>query len=346
MSQEATEHSISKRNSSAIEYPITLDEFLKAEIPPVQYILKPVLPEKGKLLISAHQGSCKTFVVLNLACAISSGISPYLDEIDISKRKVLCVIGEGGESELKRRLERMAEMPGINKENLILTYEPNMDICDGKEKEDGFDKLKSMITDWKPQVLILDPIGQLWSGNENEKQEVKCLTALFDSLIQEYQISLIVTQHWKKPGKNMSEGGHMASGSYWWIAWVDGHITLKGNAKSLNLHFDKIRSNEGGVEYKDLTLRLSEENFWMDCIGIKGEQVNKQQLNKLFNSFGSERVKFNDLADKTEEERLCSRNTLYKILESNSEFIIDKSKKSCFYVCKNDLDDNGSTFKT
>ena len=80
--------------------------------------------------------------------------------------------------------------------------------------------------DFNINVLILDPIGSAWQGDENDKKEVSKLTSRFDSLISRKNISIVIVHHWRKPTRDSKTGGEMASGSYKWAAWVDIHITL------------------------------------------------------------------------------------------------------------------------
>jgi RecA-family ATPase len=323
-----------------ISYPITLERLLQSQLPPVEYVIKPVLPVGGKLIISAHQGSCKTFYSLNLACAIASGITPYLGELEITKRRVLAVLGEGGESEMKRRLESMATTLGIDKQNLFLAYRTGIDLLTG----DGQSSMKTLIKIASPAVLVLDPIGQFWNGNENERESVKSLTRFLDSLIRDYGISIIITHHWKKPSKDSGSGNHMASGSYWWTAWTDGHITLKGNADKLTMSFEKVRTDIKPDE--KLELRLKEDNLWLEMIGITGVKVSDKQLDDIFRSFGSSKVKLTDLVEKMRKgQEGPSRNTIEKYIRKSTTYQIDDTEKRCFYVVrKNDNED--SRFKT
>jgi len=311
-----------------VKYPITLEDFLKEDIPEVEYIIKPVLPRQGKLLISAHQGSCKTFLALNLACAIASGLSPYLQEIEIKQAKVLCILGEGGEAELRRRLDPMANRPGINTQNLVLDYNPSLDLASCESRE----ILEKNVANIKPEVLILEPIGQLWAGNEIDKEEVRELTKYLDSLIDKYYLTLIITHHWKKPSRDISSGGQMASGSYWWTAWVDGHITLKGKHDNLTLAFDKVRS--GIKPDEGLIIRLREEDFWLEYIRGVDNKINDRDLDCIFSSFGQDEVKLVDLASAAETKGVCVRNTLEKAIRQSTKYKIDKTKTRCFYVSR------------
>ena len=122
----------------------------------------------------------------------------------------------------------------------------------------------------------------------------------------------------------------MASGSYWWTAWVDGHITLQGDVTKLQLSFDKVRS--GIRPDKKLTLRLREEDFWFEVIGIDGKRLLDKELDTVFDTFGSDKVRLSYLADNVSDT--CSRNTLESLIKKSPKYFLDKTDKRCFYVVK------------
>jgi len=315
------------KNDTKIEYPVTLDELLKANIPPVQYVIKPILPDKGKLLISASEGSCKTFFILNLSCAIGSGMSHYLG-MDIIKKPVLCIMGEGGESELKRRYEYMSTLQGIDKDNISVAYVHSADLF----SEEGRNGMLDMLECCRSGVLILDPISQFWTGDENKKEDVSKLMKIFDEFISFFDISIILVHHWRKPSQTSSSGGQMASGSYGWTANADGHVTLQGDAGNLVLSFAKVRS---GIKPREqLILRLREEDLWLELVGTKGNKVYFAKLDEIFDSLGSSRVKLSELAKKVKDMGFCSRNTLEKVICQDHKYVIDRTNKRCLWVIK------------
>jgi hypothetical protein len=124
----------------------------------------------------------------------------------------------------------------------------------------------------------------------------------------------------------------MASGSYWWTAWVDGHITLKGKHDNLTLAFDKVRS--GIKPDEGLIIRLREEDFWLEYIRGVDNKINDRDLDCIFSSFGQDEVKLVDLASAAETKGVCVRNTLEKAIRQSTKYKIDKTKTRCFYVSR------------
>jgi len=326
-----------KQPTPAIHYPLSLTQFLKLKISLVEHILKPVLPVGGIYLISASEGSCKTFYCMNLACSIASGHATFLDEFEIKRKKVLYIMTEGGEPEMKRRFERMASVRGVDTNNLMVAYVPDLNIFDGKKiQEDGYQKLKKLIQDSNPDVVILDPITQFWSGNENDKQEVQGLIRILKSLIHNPKRSMIISHHWRKPSRGNQFGSNMTSGSYWWKGAVDGLITLKGNANKLTMEYGKVRS--GVMPNTILDLRLREEDFWLEVTRKCTKQekgITDEDIDRAWEHFASDRVKMSELSREAKEMNVCrSGNTLRKAIEQSENYRMDESKPRCHFVVK------------
>ena len=97
----------------------------------------------------------------------------------------------------------MVETELIEPEGIFVKTIMGMDLLDTKTQE----KLEQWIKDLKINVLILDPIGSAWQGDENDKKEVSKLTSRFDSLIERLRISIVIVHHWRKPTRDSKSGG-------------------------------------------------------------------------------------------------------------------------------------------
>jgi RecA-family ATPase len=66
----------------------------------------------------------------------------------------------------------------------------------------ALDKIRRQIDEIQPNVLILDPISNFHSGNENAAQEVEYLINQIKILLREYReldLSIVFTHHFGKP---------------------------------------------------------------------------------------------------------------------------------------------------
>ena len=87
------------------------EEFLKANFPPREIILEPLLPAKGLAMIYAPRGIGKTWVALGVAHAIASG-SAFLRWNATTPRRVLYIDGEMPAALLQNSLRRHSRCVG------------------------------------------------------------------------------------------------------------------------------------------------------------------------------------------------------------------------------------------
>ena len=303
-----------------ISPPEEINNFLSREIPPVEFIVQDILQKGGRTMISAPPNIGKSLFVQNLAILMAQGGSSFVDRFDIAKVKVLYLDLEMGESALSQRFKSM--LAGQPIENLYIRSGSDIDLLDEQYQR----SLEEWIDAFGIEVLIIDPIGDAWMGDENTKQDVAKLTSYLDSVREKYGISILIVHHWRKRSKDFKRGGEMASGSYKWNAWLDTHITLEGaDTKSVTLSCEKSRNVQKfepliiGVEGKDLTF------------SYKGEFKKKfddSTVVEIYEACECDWVSVPDLCKMAVNLKICSKDTVRKLLKESNRFEIDKSEKT------------------
>ena len=86
--------------------PITLDELLNRDIKPREFVIEPLLHERGLAMVFAWRGVGKTWFALGLGYAIATG-GKYLKWTAKKPRRVLHVCGEMPAADLKERFEKV-----------------------------------------------------------------------------------------------------------------------------------------------------------------------------------------------------------------------------------------------
>ena len=302
---------------SAKSMPSSLPALLEKDIPPVEYLIDGILQKEGRTMISASPNIGKSFFLQNLALAIASGQDKFLGKFPVTQGRVLYLDLEMGEPALKQRFQQMCK--DIKTENLFIKYEPGFDLLDVKDQK----SLEEWISKFKIDVLIIDPIGDAWSGDENNKQEVGKLTSYLNKLKSKYKIAILISHHWKKKTKENKRGGEMASGSYKWQAWLDHHITLEGDINCVTVSCEKDRNNP---RFDPFIIKLNKETFFFEFVTDFEQKFNEQTLSDLFDSFNSERVEVKQLIERAKEQKICAGNTIRKLIKESTLFETDKSK--------------------
>ena len=239
--------------------PWPLPEFLKLDIPPVEYFVKDILQKNGKAMISAAPNVGKSILVQNMALDIAAGLPLFMGKFAVAPARVLYLDLEMGESALQERFQKMCKAKGITGENFYLKYLPALNLLE----EQGRTLIDEWLKELNVQVLILDPLGNAWAGDESKQEQVGQLTAYLNTLIKKFSISILVVHHWRKATKDFKSGGQMAAGSYKWEAWLDTHVTLEGQSSGVTVSCHKNRNRP---KFPPFLVKLNVDNLCFEFV--------------------------------------------------------------------------------
>ena len=299
--------------------PEELCDFLKRDIPPVEYFVKDVIQKNGRTMISAPTNVGKSVLIQNIALALTQERIMW-ERFEIQPARVLYLDCEMGESLLKDRFQKMIDLDFVEPKGIFVKTIMGLDLLDVKTQE----KLEKWIADFKVDVLILDPIGSAWQGDENDKKEVSKLTSYFDSLISRKGASIVIVHHWRKPTRDSKSGGEMASGSYKWSAWVDIHLTLNGTAENLTVECQKSRASQ---RFPPFRIKLNPQTMKFEYLGDFTKKFTDDTLLKVFETFNQERVSIPDMIKKAGELKMGSEETIRKLIKCSKFFKVDNAEK-------------------
>lgn len=149
-----------------------IDEFLRLDFSEREFILNPIIPTQGIVMLYASRGVGKTFLALSMACAAAGGFD-LLRWKAIKPRKVLYVDGEMSAQTMQERLEGVmqgilsdstAAIPSDNFKILNVTSQKDFSLdLAMKEDQQALEKHLSGI-----DLLVIDNLSTLTSVKENE----------------------------------------------------------------------------------------------------------------------------------------------------------------------------------
>lgn len=141
---------------------ITLDDFLKRDIPPREMILSPILPSQGLVMMYAKTGVGKTFVALMIAYAVALGDKVFSWHAP-KARKILYIDGEMPAATMQDRLRSIAKGVGRELEDpsyfRIITQDLQSNGIPDLATSEGQKIIESVLGD--AQLLILDNLSCL-----------------------------------------------------------------------------------------------------------------------------------------------------------------------------------------
>jgi hypothetical protein len=229
-----------------------------------------------------------------------------------------------GESMLKERFQKMIAGRDVPKGLIHVKTIMGGNLLD----ESAQAALREWIKALEIEVLVIDPIGSIWLGDENDKGEVSQLTSFFDSLIKDYGIAIVLVHHWRKAGKDFKTGGEMAAGSYKWAAWVDIHITLNGKLGSLTVECQKARA---GKRFEPFRVTLDEEALTFNYAGDFVKKFDNKTLLEVFEACGGGKVSIPAMIKKARELGKGSPAVIRQLIKGSPDFETDTSQKT-YYI--------------
>ncbi len=186
------------------------------------------IPDKCVIAIFAAGGTGKTFLGFQLSACLAAGVNmgPFVvtqQLMPVIRRKVLYICGEDQEEIIHRRLRGIHNhLPGM-KENEPFIRE-NLEIASlvGQDRvlirldhngnpatTEVFGRLKRTIESIKGlDVLILDPLSKFYGLNENDNACGNAWIALLESLVVDYNLSVIFAHH---ESKSQNSSGRLES---------------------------------------------------------------------------------------------------------------------------------------
>jgi hypothetical protein len=183
------------------------DEFLSYEYPPMEYLLNPVLPRQGTMMIAGYRGIGKSFLAQSAAYAIATGVE-LLDWDAPNPTGVLYVDGEmhSGECQARFRaihntLRARARRQPNEALRILSAMENQFGIPDLADPTD--DKGRRMIEEALAscEVLFLDNLSVLCrSGVENDAESWGVMQGWLLSLRSRGK-TVVILHHGGKPDR-------------------------------------------------------------------------------------------------------------------------------------------------
>ncbi len=200
------------------------------------YISGNILPKGGTLLFGGHSKIGKSFLALNMARNLVLGEQLYdCPFVKCEPCKVLLVEQEIGERGLQKRGSTIfynTDLEKVKDSFSYLTKESKLLL----NTKDGIAILEDAISEFEPNVLILDPIGKMHTYDENSAKDIGELFNTFEhfkKINPKQELAVVLSHHMKKPPQGDyakdydALDAHNYRGSVRWFSDPDTIITGK-----------------------------------------------------------------------------------------------------------------------
>ncbi|MEX2225315.1 MAG: AAA family ATPase [Dehalococcoidia bacterium] len=262
--QRTPSPSITEPSPNTVQRLESLDEWLNGDDAPLDVVVGDgsdgaILPIDGKGFVAGSTGIGKTNLLLRLGRCLAEA-APFLGFPVPQPRRVLHVALEGSRRGLRRRLKKVwaAASADVKARYQIVLTQLNL------ATDDGADELERLIAEAGAEVVIIDPLRNAHTWDENSSQEMAQLTGLLDAIIVRNRCALIGAHHDRKkpPLTKRDSGTDRIRGSTALAGWLSFCLSIEKDAKvpdRLNAEWTKVRDAEDGLS--DLTLDFDRETI-------------------------------------------------------------------------------------
>jgi len=230
----------------------------KQEFPNHPWRVKNLIPKEGSAIISSISGERKTWLALEMAKCISTGL-PFLED-EMFKTEgctVLYVDCENSLSELKRRCNQLG-FPEESTHRLYLFNGSDMNF----NSDEGSAWLHAMIQYVGAQVVFVDTFRSVAGGLKEEKaEEIRTFFGRFRKLKDE-GVTIIWLDHFRKPSnfeKKIPQKEHLL-GSQDKTAGVEVLLMLRSEPGSNEIDVYQ-RKNRLSKEVEPFKIKMDD---WLD----------------------------------------------------------------------------------
>ena len=248
---------------------LTIDALLRKEFPPADTMLGGnLLDKEGALLISGPQKVGKSLFATQLALSLA-GRRDFLGfGVGQHDYKVLILQAEVSQQRMKDRfLKQVQAYPEAARDRILNACVFSSVKLDHDE---GVTTVHGWVDEHKPDLVIVDPLANFHSGDENQAQDMSKVTTVLDS-IREKGVAVALVHHHGKGSSNNRNVGHKSRGSSVLPGWYDSHLSLEWAEpkKTVRLQFE-LRHGEVP---EDMILKLNRDTLLFEIQGDDASQI-------------------------------------------------------------------------
>ncbi len=219
---------------------------------PPEWLIDGIMPERGLIGIYGPPGIGKSFLAIDFAMSIGSGI-PW-DGRAVKKGPVLYIAAEGGTGNSKRAGAWMFDR-GVQRTSVAWLLE-SIPIYGDSDQVDRVMERVINEAQIHPKLVVIDTLARCFDGNENEQEDKGRFVAGADRFRDEFDAAVIVVHHTRLDGDR--ERGNTA-----FRGAADTMLSIERNNDGLWLKCNKQKDAE---EFKKIEIELKKVPQFASCV--------------------------------------------------------------------------------
>ena len=199
------------------------EPWVEADIPPRPWIAPGYLLRGAVTLITGAPGGSKSYLVVAWSTALAFGLElgrfkpngkvrvmSYNVEDDLDERRRRYSAGLRRCGHTSGDLVRQVIQVGAVGVGTLFDYDA---IGNRLRPTPAFEALEKRICQDRPDVLILDPLAELHTADENSNTHLRAVTALFRTLAARHDMAVVILHHSRKGGGGAAGDPESARGA-------------------------------------------------------------------------------------------------------------------------------------
>lgn len=222
------------------------------------WLIENLFAPQGIVMLLGQPAAGKSLLALDLAISLAFK-DRWLDHFPIERNcNVLLLSGEGGAVVLEERKDARSREERLPTGKRVYYWTQDQDTSGGLSlSRERLVEIVFAIRLYDIGVIILDPLIEFNTGDENSSQEMAELVKLLREIIHATDVCVVVTHHTRK-GDRHTEPGSMLEGrgSGVLVGAAETVLSLKDKGDERHLFFSKIRR---GRKPEDLALAFGDD---------------------------------------------------------------------------------------
>lgn len=258
-----------------------VEELLKREPAEPDWLVRGMIARGQKILVQGPPKQMKTWFVLSLLKALSRGENvcgvPFW-KTTVSGIKAVMVEEEHSTNALIQRVQQ--SLAGTS--DIVIPHRTGVKLL---PKNPEFEDLLKFIDEFRPDLLVLDPLRSFFDGDENDSSVMQQVFAPLNMLLRKYpHMAVVVVDHTaKKPSDVLV---YASRGSSVKGAEMDGVIDIRKFQKDEDVGVVVTGEFRDAETVENLSLKFEDGNLVYDDgfrinIKLKDSEVRLQKLAKL-----------------------------------------------------------------
>lgn len=203
--------------------------------PEARWLIESLWADRGVGVIGGAPKSYKSWLGLEIACAVASG-TKCLDRFGVPRAgPALVYLAEDDLREVRIRLDALARSRGLPLDALDVHV-----ICAPAVRLDldrDLKRLAKTVGLIEPQFLLLDPFVRLHRTDENNASDISHILGHLRTIQRHYDTAVCVVHHTRKSSSS-GQRGQALRGSGDLHAWGDSNLYLTWTKKGLELSIE------------------------------------------------------------------------------------------------------------